>query len=83
LGYAVGLKVVLGIAALLALSACGRPGKSVQPVVADSALTRAARYFEPPPPDRARVIIVSGQTMRYTGTAGTTLACTTRPATSM
>jgi hypothetical protein len=61
---AVFLRVAPGIAALLMLSACGPPGKSVEPVTADAASASAARYFEPPPPDRAKVIIVSGQTMR-------------------
>lgn len=57
---------VIGIltGALFLLSACGPPAKSVEPVAADPALTRQAALLQSPPSDRARVIIISGETMR-------------------
>lgn len=73
------VRVALAAKALLALSACGPPGKSVQPVAADAASSRSARYFEPPPLDRAKVIIVSGQTMRSTGLGSSYIALHDQP----
>ena len=63
------------VIALLALvTACGPPPKAVQPVPANGAMGQAARNLQPPPPDRARVIIVSGTTIRYTGSGGSYVA---------
>jgi hypothetical protein len=63
------------VIALLALvAACGPPPKAVQPVPADGAMGQAARNLQAPPPDRARVIIVSGSTTRYTGSGGSYVA---------
>jgi hypothetical protein len=76
---AVLVRVALAVAALFALSACGPPGKSVEPVAADAASTRSARYFEPPSPDRARVVVVSGQTLRSTGLGGSYIALHDQP----
>jgi hypothetical protein len=55
-------------AALFLLSACGPPAKSVEPVAADSSLAQSATAVHRPPPDRARVIIISGQTTRTIAT---------------
>lgn len=55
-------------AALVLLSACGPPAKSVQPVTADAGLMQAAIALQKPPSDRARVIIISGQTQRNIAT---------------
>lgn len=63
-------KILAAIAAPLLIAACGPPAKSVQPVQADATLTQAATLLQSPPPDRARVIIFSGDTVRYTGTGG-------------
>jgi hypothetical protein len=67
-------KILAAIAAPLLIAACGPPAKSVQPVQADATLTAAATLLQPPPADRARVIIVSGENIRYTGTGGSYVA---------
>ncbi len=55
-------------AGVFLLSACGPPAKSVQPVAADASLSKAATDLQRPPSDRARVIIISGQTLRSIAT---------------
>lgn len=68
------LSRVVSIAAISLVAACGPPAKSVQPVAADAALTRAATLLQPPPADRARVIIFSGDNWRYTGAGSSYIA---------
>src|SRR5215468_8906748 len=62
----IGLWAAIGLVMLV--SACGPPPKAVSPVQADPDLSHAARTLQAPPPDRARVIIVSGTRIQYTGT---------------
>ena len=56
------------------LSACGPPAKSVQPIEADPTMARSATSLQRPPPDRARVIVLSGETFRYTGRGSSYIA---------
>lgn len=63
-------KLLAALAAPFLIAACGPPAKSVQPVPADATLTAAATALQPPPADRARVIIFSGDNWRYAGAAG-------------
>jgi hypothetical protein len=65
------LWVAVGLVALV--SACGPPAKSVPPMQVDGALLQAARALQVPPPDRARVIIMSGSTMKYVATGSSYL----------
>lgn len=65
--------VALGVVSFL-VAACGPPAKSVQPIAADPTTARSATSLQRPPADRARVIVMSGETFRYTGRGSSYIA---------